>query len=66
MRDTWVQTNDELRARIARANELQGVALTDGEVADVLAFLRSLTDPSSRRLEHLVPGQVPSGLPVDN
>ena len=32
----------------------------------LLAFLESLTDPSSRNLEDVVPRRVPSGLPVDN
>ena len=38
--------------------------LTDGEVADLVAFLKSLTDPAARDLNALVPARVPSGLPV--
>ena len=64
-RDTWVQRHPELRRRIALANELERVDLTGGEVADVVAFLESLTDPSSRRLARVVPRDVPSGLLVD-
>lgn len=42
----------------------QPMALTEGEVADLVAFLRSLTDPAARDLRALVPARVPSGLPV--
>jgi hypothetical protein len=34
------------------------------ERADLVAFLKSLTDPSARNLSSLVPPSVPSGLPV--
>lgn len=39
-------------------------SLTDDDVTDILAFLSSLTDPASLNLLHLVPHNVPSGLPV--
>ena len=35
---------------------------TDEEVADLVAFLKSMTSPSARKLEHLIPEAVPSGL----
>lgn len=38
--------------------------LDDEEQADLVAFLKSLTDPAARDLGHLVPDRVPSGLPV--
>jgi cytochrome c peroxidase len=38
--------------------------LSDTEVAELVAFLSSLTDPAARDLSHLVPARVPSGLPV--
>jgi cytochrome c peroxidase len=38
--------------------------LTDDELADLVAFLESLTDPAARDLGRLVPERVPSGLPV--
>jgi len=38
--------------------------LTDAEMGDLVAFLKSLTDPSARDLSALVPAAVPSGLPV--
>ncbi len=63
-RDRWVQENDALRTRIAAANELQPVPLSDGEIDDLLAFLETLTDPKSVDRPDLVPASVPSGLPV--
>ena len=54
-RDTWVQRNDSLRNRIAAANELDPVYLSDGEVDDMLAFLNSLTDSSSINLDYIHP-----------
>jgi len=49
-------------AAIAAENELAPVVLSDAEVDALLAFLHSLEDPGERLG---VPGQVPSGLPVD-
>jgi cytochrome c peroxidase len=63
-RDTWVQGNPTLRNKIANANELPPVSLSDKDVAGILAFLDALTDPSVVRLNDLVPQSVPSGLPV--
>ena len=40
------------------------VELSDGEVAQILAFLDALTDPRAATLEEIVPASVPSGLPV--
>jgi cytochrome c peroxidase len=40
------------------------LTLSDAEVGDIVAFLKSLTDPSSRDLSGTVPASVPSGLPV--
>lgn len=53
-----------VRAAIAAANELQPTALSDTEVSDLLAFLRALTDPTSRDMRRLIPRDVPSGLVV--
>lgn len=39
--------------------------LSDAEVADLVAFLKALTDPSVRERLSDVPATVPSGLPVD-
>ncbi len=62
--DLLVQTNVELRDAIARANRLAPLAMSDEDVADIVAFLEALTDPASRDLSALVPERVPSGLPV--
>ncbi len=51
--------------RIAAANELAPVSLTDAEVAQLVAFLESLTDPSSLQGRLGIPETVPSGLPID-
>lgn len=63
-RDTWVQENPELRQRIADANELEPVSLSDEEFDAIIAFLGSLTDPKTESVNDLVPDSVPSGLPV--
>ena len=42
----------------------QPLNLTDAQVADLVAFLKSLTDPAARDLSGIVPTSVPSGLPV--
>ena len=47
---------------IAAANELAPVALTDTEIADLIAFLHALTDDTQRLG---VPQNVPSDLHVD-
>ena len=65
-RDTWVHRHPALRGRIAAANELAPLALSDAEIVDLLAFLECLTDPASTDLTALIPDAVPSGLPVDD
>jgi cytochrome c peroxidase len=42
----------------------QPLNLKDSEMREVVAFLRSLTDPAARNLSAIVPASVPSGLPV--
>ena len=42
-----------------------GMPVSDAEVADLVEFLRSLTDPAARDLSHITPSEVPSGLPLD-
>lgn len=61
-RDGWVQSSAELRNRIAGANVLEAVDLTDREIDQLLAFLDTLTDPDFRDRRDLVPARVPSGL----
>jgi cytochrome c peroxidase len=64
--DDWrvMDDRDELAA-IAEANDLEPTALTDAEVADILAFLEALTDPTSLQGRLGIPESVPSGLPID-
>jgi cytochrome c peroxidase len=40
------------------------IQLSDGELADLMAFLHALTDPAAVDLEADIPSSVPSGLPV--
>jgi cytochrome c peroxidase len=42
----------------------QPLRLNAAEQAQLVAFLKSLTDPAARNLESIVPARVPSGLPV--
>ncbi len=43
----------------------RGLPLTEAEVADLAAFLRGLTDDAARDLKHILPAELPSGLPLD-
>ena len=61
-RDGWVQAAAPLRRRIAEANQLAPVALSEAEIAQVLAFLDALSDPGVAGLASIVPASVPSGL----
>jgi cytochrome c peroxidase len=40
------------------------IDLTEAEMRELVAFLKSLTDPAARDLRSLTPARVPSGLPV--
>jgi cytochrome c peroxidase len=42
----------------------QPLGLSDAELAELVAFLKALTDPAARDLGALTPTTVPSGLPV--
>jgi len=42
----------------------QPLNLTDAQVAALVAFLKSLTDPAARDLSGIAPASVPSGLPI--
>ncbi len=61
--DTWVHSSKPLRGRIARANTLAPMDLSDEEVESIVAFLETLTNPTAVDRSHLVPVSVPSGLP---
>jgi cytochrome c peroxidase len=62
--DFAVMDDEELVELIADANELGPWPATDGEVADILAFLHALTDPAMLDLRADVPPSLPSGLPM--
>jgi cytochrome c1 len=40
------------------------MGLTAEEQSQIVAFLKSLTDPSARDMKTVIPASVPSGLPV--
>jgi len=48
-------------AAIAASNDARPARLNNQDRADLVAFLRTLTDPSARDLSSQVPGRVPSG-----
>jgi cytochrome c peroxidase len=64
-KDRLIMSNPEELAKIAAANELAPMALSDTEVGELVAFLNSLTDPTSKAGRLGVPATVPSGLPVE-
>jgi cytochrome c peroxidase len=44
---------------------LTDVFFSDQVIDEVTEFMKALTDPAARNLQRIVPGRVPSGLPVD-
>ena len=42
-----------------------GLPMSEADAADLLRFLQALTDPAAQDLSHILPANVPSGLPVD-
>ena len=67
LRTTYAPSPSTLDAMVASLDSrVPPVALSDAEVADIVAFLRSLTDPAASDLSATVPATVPSGLPVDD
>lgn len=63
--DLRIMTDATELEAIAAANTLIPVALSDAEVADLIAFLEALTDAQSIEGVMGVPETVPSSLPVD-
>jgi cytochrome c peroxidase len=49
----------------ARDTLLKGVVIPDSTIDRLTTYMSALTDPRALNLQHLVPDQVPSGLPVD-
>ena len=63
--DWTVLEDDSEMAAIVAAADKRHVALNDGEVAALVAFLGTLTDETALSGRLGVPQSVPSGLPVD-
>ena len=71
MRDSGLMENDFtgwedtiLRQELADTNELSPTTLSETDIANLVAFLESLTDPASLNMRGMIPQTVPSGLPV--
>lgn len=56
----------DARARAIDQGVRRGVPLNNAEVADLVAFLRSLTDGDAAGITAAEPETVPSGLPIDD
>jgi cytochrome c peroxidase len=63
LRGTVLPTFSDILA--TRDPLLTGVVFAPQTVDEVTEFMKALTDPAARNLQRLVPGKVPSGLPVD-
>ncbi len=63
LRGTVLPTFSDILA--TRDPLLTGVVFAPQTVDEVTEFMKALTDPAARNLQRLVPGRVPSGLPVD-
>lgn len=62
----FVALNDRFEmARVAANTTVAAPSLNDGEVADILSFLASLTGDKAAKQDIDIPSQVPSGLPLD-
>lgn len=63
--EDFVVMDDPARVdAIATANERAPVTLREKQIADLIEFLRALTDPAAIDLRHNMPAKVPSGLPL--
>jgi cytochrome c peroxidase len=63
LQGTVLPTTNEILA--TRDPLLTGVVFPAQVVDEVTEFMKALTDPSAKNLQLIVPGRVPSGLPVD-
>ncbi len=57
--------NNKIDILDSRDPLLQGVVFAPQTVDEVTEFMKALTDPAARNLAGVVPGRVPSGLPVE-
>ncbi len=44
---------------------VEGLQFDAASAERIAGFLRALTDPAARHLDHVIPARVPSGLPID-
>lgn len=64
--DDWAELTDAEGASLIRASiEIKLPPLRDGDIADLIAFLETLTDTEAAKGRLGIPEEVPSGLPVD-
>jgi cytochrome c peroxidase len=63
--DFTIQSDTREMARQTRAVDIAPIPLSDQEIADIEAFLNSLTGASGNSRPMGRPSQVPSGLSVD-
>ncbi len=66
VRDFMAHRNSEARRTLSASREITRMELDDKEVADLLEFLLSLTDPASRDMRRITPERLPSKLPVQD
>lgn len=65
LRDDVLPYDFERQAHSVAGPLEAGLPLNEDDVADLVQFLLSLTDPAARDLSHITPSAVPSGLPLD-
>ncbi len=63
LRGTLVANADAVVSTMDR--RLDGLVLTSDVVDQLTTFMEALTDPAATHLDRLIPGRVPSGLPVE-
>ncbi len=61
----WAILDSDEEAALIEAAAFKGRPLSDGDIAAILAFLETLSDPVALEGRLGVPDAVPSGLPVD-
>ncbi len=62
--DFKLQSDPTRRALLLNGQNFKPVKLSKGQIANLVEFLKALTDPKSRDLSGEAPATVPSGLPV--
>ncbi|MBQ0719716.1 MAG: cytochrome-c peroxidase [Gammaproteobacteria bacterium] len=62
--DFEIYNDDESRAALAAASEIEPVRLSERSLEDLMAFLYALSDRDSADIRYTTPISVPSGLPL--